>query len=213
MSLLSLTQIKARLGIADDVLTYDEALILAAPVLTLQFERYCDRGLEYNAATVDVHHDVMPSRCLSLWRYPIAAVTEVLIDGQAVDPATVHIDVNGKYLRRDGFAPWSADNEIVVTYAAGYLSKAQAGNPARVVPADLADAFARACGLKVGYGAGALAGAGGAPVKSVSLAGGAVAVAFDTATGGTAGAWDVSGIPPELHAVSGVLQYYRSYRL
>jgi len=191
-ALLTLDAVKALLDITVD--DNDEQLTAALPVVTEYFENYCKRGLAYVEGVVE---EMGVSSRLALFRYPVAEVTELQLDG-AIVAALPRID------KQRGFVHVSGGCCVAlvarVTYSGGF--------PEDEVPADLADAYARAVAdyAGVSYAAAATTG-GGAPLKSLGLGSGALTVAFET--GAVGASYDTSSVPPLLAPHLFVLDHYR----
>ena len=77
-------------------------------------ERWCDRGIEYQAAEVtDLYRHC--GRVARLWRYPIETVATVTVDGDAVTDYTILADRGSLLL--DGS---QVGDVVQITYEAGY---------------------------------------------------------------------------------------------
>lgn len=192
--LITLEQIKTILGITGT--ESDAALNAAAPVVTAMFENYCRRGLAYQAENIE-EMDVGPR--LSIFRFPLETVTELLIDDVAV--AIPKLD------RRNGhilLGYRESSTRATITYAGGF--------PQTDVPIDLATAYANCCkdysGITVAGSTGG-GSAGSTPLKSLSLGSGALAVAFDT-SGVTSSAYDVEDAPTLLQPYAFTLRRFFS---
>ena len=188
--LLSLDKVKLLLGI--DVDDNDEKLTAALPVVTEYFENHCKRGLAFVEGVVE-EMGVTPR--LALFRFPVDDVSELQIDG-----LTVAVPVVPALDKQRGFIRTSGGSWARVTYDGGFAEDD--------VPADLADAYARAVAdyAGVSYSAGASTG-GGAPLKSLGLGSGALTVAFET--GAVGEIYDTSSVPPLLAPYLFVLDHYR----
>jgi len=205
--LLSLDDIKARLGIDAADTTHDAALTAAGDIVTAWFEGYCQRGLE---ARADIEENFeFPGRREYLFRFPIDTITEALLDGNPLAIDTLFVNKAAGWIEPLPVGSHFYGCLFTVTYSGGFAPDA--------VPEDLADAFARCTGVKGGFGEGSAAGAtptaGAAPIKTLGLGQGAIAIGFETGStaerGGITGGFDVSEAPPELQAYVGVLDRYR----
>jgi hypothetical protein len=192
--LITLEQIKTILGITGT--EHDAALTAAAPVVTDLFENYCRRGLAHG---VDIVEEMEVGPRLSVFRFPLEVVTELLIDDVAVEVP--------KLDRRNGhilLGYRNSSTRATITYTGGF--------PQTDVPIDLATAYANCCkdysGIAV---AGGTTGGGGGstPLKSLSLGSGALAVAFDT-SGVTSSAYDVEDAPTILQPYAFTLRRFFS---
>ena len=162
-AILSLDAVKSKLGITDTA--SDEKLTAALPVITEYFENYCKRGLAFVA---DVVEEISPAARLKLFRYPLdPSSLAVLIDGVVI-LTPFRVDAARGFVELGYAYSWPVyPNQIArVTYDGGYHEAD--------VPADLADAYARACADYggVAYTSGGSTG-GGAPLKSLGLGSGA----------------------------------------
>jgi hypothetical protein len=186
-----LDQIKTILGITDA--SKDAAINAAAPIVTRYFENYCRRGLAYDEEVVE-WVDMGPR--LPLFRYPIKEILEYEINEapQALPPK-IEPDrgfiVAGQHCAR---------HRAKVTYSGGY--------PQDDVPLDLADAYARCVGDSIGVAIEGGGTGGSAPLKSLSLGSGALAVAFETGAA-VANTFDTSDAPPLLQPYVFTLRQYQ----
>jgi hypothetical protein len=201
--LLSLDKVKTLLGITDTA--SDAALTAALPVITAYFETHCRRGLAYVAGVVEEQR-IVPVERLPLHRFPVDAVSELLVDNVATDvPIPPQLDKARGFIylqQAVGYwVNWRAGSFARVTYSGGY--------PEDDVPADLAQAFARCCADfgGVAYAGGSSSGSG-APLKSLGLGSGALTVSFDTALA-VKSSYDTSSVPPLLAPYLYTLEAYR----
>jgi hypothetical protein len=194
-AILPLDEVKKLLGIVDSDTDNDAKLSAALPVITEYFENHCKRGLAYVADVVEEMRLVMR---LPLFRYPVEVITELQIDG--VVQSLPQFDAARGFVHIGYGAPQVAR----VKYSAGYATAD--------VPADLADAYARACAdyAGVAYASGAVGGGSGgaAPLKSLGLGSGALVVSFDTAAQ-SRNEFDTSAVPALLAPYLFVLEHYR----
>ena len=201
--LLELDEIKRLLGIDPSITTHDEALMTAGEVITRQMELYCGRGLELKLDVLENHPII--SRKIYLHRFPIQALIVNVYGGTLAATDYVQHDEEG----------WIEFNNCYYYYPTGgyVVLEGDLGYPPDEVPPDLADAFARACGQKSGYGTGTAAGSGAsAPIKNLGLGQGAITIGFDTSTQlGYSGAYDASNAPLSLQPYADVLDYYRRF--
>lgn len=203
LSLLTLEQVKALLGITDS--EQDLALLAALPVITAELETYCQRGLAYVAGVIEEH---TPGRTVTLNRFPLVSVDAITINGapQVVDTWRMH-KWRGQLTHCWGVNCWPAccESVMLVTYTGGY--------PPTDVPADLAQAFALICADHIGYTVAGHGASSGAGIKSLALGSGALAIGFDTGTTrqGLAGGYDVSSAPPKLQPYVGTLDAYKAH--
>jgi hypothetical protein len=201
--LLPLDEIKRLLGIDSSVVIHDEALTTAGEVITRQMELYCGRGLELQIGVIEEHP--ITSRKIYLHRFPIQTLIVSVYSGALASTDYVQNEAEG----------WVEFNNCYYYYPAGgyVICEGDLGYPPEEVPPDLADAFARACGTKSGYGTGTAAGAGAsAPIKNLGLGQGAITIGFDTSTQlGYSGAYDASNAPLSLQPYADVLDYYRRF--
>lgn len=206
--LLALDDIKQLLGIPSSDVGWDASLQNSGEAITRQMEAYCSRGLEYRAGVVEERLRFDDVR-LYLRRFPIQAMTSLTVNGAAIDPGELLTSEEsiawGWIERRDGAL---LCGDLLVTADLGY--------PPDEVPADLALAFARACGVQSGYGTGNTGSAGSTyPIKTLGLGQGALSIGFDTggkvASGGSSGVYDVSEVPIALQPMADVLQFYRRF--
>lgn len=189
--LIPVDDIKTLLGVTGNA--YDDAIAKAAPIVTEYFETYCRRGLAYSAEVIE---ELDAVRRLPLFRWPIDTVASLVIGGAPLTPVRIEkargIVVTG--LRCSSLM-------AVVTYSGGY--------PQDAVPLDLAQAYASCVGTVAGVPVsttGGATGSSGAPLKSLSLGSGALAVQFDTAQG--ADTFDVSDAPALLQPYVFTLRRY-----
>jgi hypothetical protein len=189
LNLLSLDGVKSVLGITDT--THDAALTKAMCIVTELFENYCGRGLALVTALSETYpmEKRIPAR-----RFPIGSITSFTVDD--VPEEVPKFDaVHGFFYGR-----WAPDSEVVVVYDGGY--------PQGDVPPDLAEAYARCCADYGGVPYTSAGNAGGAPLKSLSLGSGALAVQFDTG-GSQDSSYDTADAPAILQPYVFVLRRYR----
>jgi hypothetical protein len=192
--LLTLEDIKGRLGILPTDTTFDEALTTAAPQVTEWFETYCLRGL---AEQVDAVEVLYAAPRLGLFRYPITEITSVAFGVTEVYPASYQVvESSGQIIT--GWA--NSLSQVTVTYTGGY--------PQDAVPPDLAQSYARCCGDVAGVPASGVNVTGSAPLKSLGLGSGALVVSFDNGT--AAAAYDTSDSPALLDPYVFTLRRYRN---
>jgi len=190
--LLTLERVKEILGISSS--TEDAKLSAAMPIVTELFENYCRRGLAFDIEEVEEHPVTMR---IGLFRYPLHSVDLFMIDD--IEQSDPKID------RRHGFVLYgsngAASSVASVTYAGGYHQDD--------VPYDLADAYAKCSAdfAGVSYTSSGSTG-GGAPLKSLSLGSGALAVSFDTASSSSL-TYDASAVPTILQPYYYTLERYR----
>ena len=192
-NLLDLATIKTILGITDTL--QDAKIIYASPIVTNLFEEYCARGLAYESSGEEFY--TMTSR-LPLWRFPIETVGGYEVDG--VPQSTIpSFDKMRGFL----FIGSNSNSLVKVTYAAGY--------PQDAVPPDLADSYAKCVADYGGVIYNSTGGSTGssAPLKSLSLGSGALAVSFETAASASSSIYDVADAPTILHPYVFVLRKYR----
>lgn len=191
-NLLTLAKVKEILGIASS--TEDAKLTAAMPVVTDLFENYCQRGLAYDREELEEHY---VTQRIPLFRYPLATIDLFMLDG--VEQETPKMDKRHGFVLYGSNAP---DSTASITYAGGY--------PQADVPRDLADAYARCCAdySGVAYTSGGSTG-GSAPLKSLSLGSGALAVSFDTGSSAASSTYDTSAVPSLLQPYYFVLERYR----
>src|SRR5262245_12110339 len=196
--LLPLDSVKTMLGIPLSDTTWDARLTNAGEAITRLMEAYCSRGFEFVAGEVEEFPRFYDER-VYLRRFPIEALTSVTVAGVAYAPADLRMSAPWGWIERlDGLPLWG---DVVVTADLGY--------PGDEVPADLAQAFALACGQQSGYGTGTVGGsAGTAPIKSLGLGQGAISIGFDTSPQlGLSGTYDVGQVPLMLQPMADVLQF------
>ncbi len=196
--LISLSQIKAILGITDADTTHDAAISKAAPVVTELFENYCKRGLAYATQVVE-EFDI--EKRLPLYRYPIKVIELYQIDGATQgDPA---IEKVRGFVKTGVHGP---NGQVAsVTYTGGY--------PQDDVPVDLAEAYANCVkdysGVTISGGSSGSTGSS-APLKSLSLGSGALSVAFETGSSSSSSVYDVSDAPSILQPYVYTLRRFMS---
>ena len=192
--LLTLEDIKSRLGIEVGDTSFDDALNLAAPQVTEWFETYCLRGLAEQVDDVEV---LYAAPRIGLFRYPIISITAFSYGSTEVYPASYTVDAKAGQI----ITGWSNTRDMVsVTYTGGY--------PQDSVPPDLAQAYARCCGDVAAVPASGLNVTGSAPLKSLGLGSGALVVSFDNGT--AAAAYDTSDSPALLDPYVFTLRRYRN---
>ena len=192
--LLTLEDIKIRLGIESTVTTYDAALTAAAPQVTEWFENYCLRGLAEQVDDVEV---LYAAPRIGLFRYPISEIKAFTYGTTEVYAQSYQIDAKAGQI----ITGWTnSRNQVTVTYTGGYAQDA--------VPPDLAQAYARCCGDVASVPASGMNVTGSAPLKSLGLGSGALVVSFDNGT--AAAAYDTSDSPAALDPYVFVLRRYRN---
>lgn len=208
--LLTLLEVKARLGLESDDDTYDDKMTPALNLVTTWFEQFCGRGL---AARVIVGEELFdqPGPRIFPWAYPLTTLTAVKFDDTTKNVALFRVNKAAGYFFDKGGAPLSVSpiRFVELSYTGGYAAAA--------VPEDLAQAYASAVGVRAGVPDAAAAGGSSASgtIKSIGLGGGALQVAFETAnpTGGLEGTFDVSNVPVEVQPYASVLSYYCRQRV
>lgn len=212
MNLLTIEDVRVRLGYESDDDSYDTLLVQAMPLVTSWFEQYCDRGLAERTVTDEEFHSNRSTR-VYVWAYPISTLDAVSLDGIPTDVTQLTVNKkDGYFYGKYGYPALNMSNLILVSYTGGY--------PQNGVPEDLAQAYADAVGAKCGITttedalvSGTASASGTSAIKSIGLGGGALAVAFDTGSsstkGGITGSYDVNAVPVEVQNYASVLNYYK----
>jgi hypothetical protein len=201
--------LKVLLGIDEDDDTQDAALAQTMATTIALIEAYLGRGIAYLPAAVHRFESLdARQQKLLLYRFPVASITSVTIEGAAVTGWRLFKSL-GILQWRDfpwvGAVEYGRDTVVEVTYAGGY--------PDNEWPADLLSAVVQAFQERWNATVGAVAVVGGAtlaeagPIKSLTVDG----LAVTYADSGTTVAGEVSGgpIPAELNAVAALLDPYR----
>ncbi len=201
-TLMTRDGVKAVLGLEFDDDRFDEAIDRALPIVTRQFEQYCDRGLAERVDRTEQQFNVTTTRVYT-WAYPLTELLSVDTDGTLRDAVNYVVNPAGGWFQAGPSAPvWFQGQVLTYVYSGGY--------PPDAVPADLALAFANAVGVRSGVPSATASAGGTSAIKAIGLGGGALSVTFDSAAqaGGISGAFDVSAAPPEVQPYVGVLDYY-----
>ena len=205
--MLTRDEVKTILGIIGP--TLDSAIDTLIPIVNSWFESACNRGLAFQADEHLTFESV--SNVLHLYRFPIVTVYSATVNGMNV---TNNFEINAKKGTLVAKTSFNCRyNNLTVVYDGGF----------QPVPADLAFAFASVIGDQIGESpastsTGSGSTSGDAPLKSLSLGSGAIAVSFQntsstSSTGGLTGGYDVSQYPPELQNYASVLNRYRTEAL
>jgi hypothetical protein len=204
-NLLTRDAVKTRLGVELDDDTYDAKIDAALPLVTEWFEQYCQRGLARRTIADEevFFNDVQK---IFLWCFPLVSLASVEVDGALVPGSSYVLNKKQGYIFPGTMrSPVEVGTRLVVSYVGGY--------DVSEVPADLADAFATAVGVKAAVPTASAASGGSGAIKSIGLGGGALSVAFDTGTaiGGISGAFSVADVPVQVQNYASVLDYYKRH--
>ena len=139
--LTDLASVQAEMGLTGET---TDAAYLNGQILTATaaIQSYCGRSFARETVR-EVFRDVVAQR-LTLARTPVASITSVTVDGEALDAADYEADPDSGILYRlslDARLAWVAA-KVTVVYVAGYILPGQAN---RTLPHDIQ----RACVLTV----------------------------------------------------------------